>query len=66
MDPDHSLLLPYRMSDVEVFDYQLEGLRTEFIRSSSLNCRFAFFVIASHITFSIQFVAVCTLLILYS
>ena len=31
MDPDHSLLLPYRISDVEVFDYQLAGLRTEFI-----------------------------------
>ena len=31
MDPDHSLLLPYRISDVAVFDYQLAGLRTEFI-----------------------------------
>ena len=35
MDPDHSLLLPYRISDVEVFDYQLAALRTEFIRLSS-------------------------------
>ena len=34
MDPDHSLLLPYRISDVEVFDYQLAGLRTEFIPPS--------------------------------
>ena len=32
MDLDHSLLLPYRRSDVEVFDYQLVGLRAEFIR----------------------------------
>ena len=34
MDPDHSLLFPYRISDVEVFDDQLAGLRTEFIRPS--------------------------------
>ena len=32
MDPDHSLLLSFRISHVEVFDYQLAGLRTEFIR----------------------------------
>ena len=34
MDPDHSLLLPYRISDVEVFDYQLASLGIEFIRPS--------------------------------
>ena len=33
-DPDHSLLLSYQISDVEVFDYQLADLRTEFIRPS--------------------------------
>ena len=27
-------MLPYRISDVKVFDYQLAGLRTEFIRPS--------------------------------
>ena len=37
MDPDHSLLLSYRISDVEVFDYQLVGLRTKFIRPSFLH-----------------------------
>ena len=34
MDPDHSLLLPYQISDVDVFDYQLTGLRTEIIQPS--------------------------------
>ena len=35
MDPDHSLLLSYRISDVElVFDYQLAAFRSEFIRPS--------------------------------
>ena len=34
MDPDQSLLLPYPITNVEVFDCQLAGLRTEFIRPS--------------------------------
>ena len=37
MDPDHSLLLPYQISDVEVFDYQLAGLKTEIIRPSLIS-----------------------------
>ena len=35
-NPDHSHLFPYRISDVEVFDYQLAGFRSEFIRPSFL------------------------------
>ena len=33
-DPDHSHLLSYRISGVEVLDYQLAALRTTFIRPS--------------------------------
>ena len=33
-NPDHSFLLPYRISDVEVFEYQVAGFRSEFIRPS--------------------------------
>ena len=48
MDPDHSLLLPYRISVVEVFDYQLAGFRSEFIRPSCFSfCATLFFPIYS-------------------
>ena len=42
-DPDYSLLLPYRISYVEVFDHQLAGLRTKFIRPS-LTMRWGYFI----------------------